>query len=441
MSSRLLVVFLQEYLLRVRKRSFLLSTVLTPLLIASIFVLPTLFMTMNTERGSSLCVADESGVLIGPLRTALADTSKAPAADPPTGRSDDAPDRSQLSILDEPINSRSRDALLADLGRRVANEEIDAALYIPNDVLEGGECRYYARNVSDFRRNQRLERAIDRAVRDARIARSNLDAETVKRLLAAPGFSTFKVTPSGAASKDEGRTFIVAYILGYLFYMMLAIYSAQMLRVVLEEKTSRSAEVIISVVRPSELVGGKILASAAVALTQMIVWALVIWGITMQAGGGSGMSAVLSDGFSQSGLTAGTFAIFGAYFLLGFLFYATIFGAVGAMISSEEEAQQAQLPIMLPMIAATFLIILAIRDPNAPLVVICSFIPFFAPILMTVRLCVLPPPAWQIATTLALMAASAIGVTWIAGRIFRVGLLMYGKRPNLPELIKWIQQK
>ena len=439
--NRLFIVFAQEYMLKVKTRGFVIGTILTPLLLAAIFVVPTFFLSMNTQRESSLVIADESGVLLPQLERALADTTSDPADSAARSDSDHRPDRSGLTILSEPINGRSTEQLQNDLNRRVSEEQVDAFLFVPKDVLEGGECRYYARNVSDFRRNSRIERAIERAVREVRIASSNLDPEQIRRLLLQPKFSTFKVAESGKASEDEGRTFMLAYLLGFLSYIMLASYSAHMLRVVLEEKTSRSAEVIISVVRPSELVGGKILATAAVALTQMSVWAIFSVAITTQFGGSGGIAGQIIQAISDSGINASMLLLSGLYFLLGFLFYATIFGAVGALISSEEEAQQVQFPVMIPLIGSSLLMLLAIRDPDSPIIAVCSFIPFFTPILMTVRLCVLPPAPWQIAVTCLVMVLSIAAVTWIAGRIFRVGLLMYGKRPNLPELIKWIRQR
>lgn len=438
--NRMMVVAIQEFLLKVRSRGFVIGTIATPLLLAAVFVLPAMFMNMSTDRAATVVIVDESGLLADPLERALTEeaTKKTKPEQPLSGEQEQ--DRAKLTLLREPIADRPLETIVADLSKRVSSEEITGFLVLPKDALDGGECRYYALSVSDFRRNERMENAIETAVREVRIARSEIDPEVLKRLLDSPSLSTFKVGEGGEAAKDQGQTFMLAYIMGFLFYIMLTIYAAQMLRVVLEEKTSRSAEVIISIVRPSELVGGKLLANAAAALTQVTVWAVSSWVISAQMGGGGGLAAEIIDGLSSAGLSLGLVLLLGVYFLLGFLFYATLFGMVGAMVSNEEEAQQVQFPVTLPLIFASLVMLLAIRDPSGPMVQVLSFVPFFTPLLMAVRLCVLPPPLWEIVVTIVILVLSVAGVTWLSGRIFRVGLLMYGKRPNLPELIKWVRQ-
>jgi ABC-2 type transport system permease protein len=194
---------------------------------------------------------------------------------------------------------------------------------------------------------------------------------------------------------------------------------------------------MVATVRPSALMGGKILGIGTVGLTQIGIWAVLIWLISNTAGGMLGSAG--SDLLSQVGITAPMVFFFVVYFVLGFLFYAALYGAAGAMVNSDTEAQQIQTPITLPIVLALMLMFIAIRDPNNVVARIASMIPFFSPIVMMVRITVLMPPLWEIALSLAILLASIWGVLWVAGRIFRVGLLMYGKRPNLPELMKWIR--
>jgi ABC-2 type transport system permease protein len=194
---------------------------------------------------------------------------------------------------------------------------------------------------------------------------------------------------------------------------------------------------MVATVRPSTLMAGKIIGLGLVGLTQIAMWALLIVVISNSAGGMIGSAG--TDLLSRVGITFPLVFFFVVYFILGFLFYSALYGAAGAMINSDMEAQQIQLPITLPIVAALMIMFLAIRDPGNAAVRVCSMIPFFSPIVMMVRITVLMPPVWEIALSVAILLLSIWGVLWVAGRIFRVGLLMYGKRPDLPELVKWIR--
>jgi ABC-2 type transport system permease protein len=265
-----------------------------------------------------------------------------------------------------------------------------------------------------------------------------MNAEQIAFVLQKVPFSTYKVGEGGLIRQDEGATFGLAYAVGAVFYISLLIYGAMMLRAALEEKTSRSAEVMVSTVRSSTLMAGKILGIGLVGLTQIGIWMAILGLASLWAG--SARPEFLQDvDLSAMGVSVPMVLLFILYFIAGFILYAGLFGAIGAMVNSETEAQQLQMPITLPILVAFMLMFLVIRDPDATVARVLSLIPFFAPILMAVRICVLMPPAWEIALSLVILAASIAGIIWVAGRIFRVGLLMYGKRPNLPELMKWIR--
>lgn len=420
---RMLIVARQEYLLRVRTRAFLIGTLLVPVFMAGLFILPGLFMTMNVGKPTRLAVVDETGVLLDPLQAALRDTTK-------TGER-------LYTLVAEAGAGRGREELEKDLGARVAAGEYGGFFIIPGDVLEGGDVTFYAENVSDFRKMEGFDGAVDAAVREVRISRTNLSPEIVREVLQNVKFETFKVGKTGEARKDSGTTFGLAYAVGFIFYISLLGFGMMMLRAALEEKTSRSAELMVATVRPSALMGGKILGLGLVGLTQIAVWALLVWIIGNSASGmlGAGGGEILG----QIGISSPLMVFFVIYFVLGFLFYSALFGAAGAMVNSDTEAQQVQTPIMLPIIFALMLMFIAIRDPGNTVARVASMIPFFSPIVMMVRITVLMPPLWEIGLSLLILLASIWGVMWAAGRIFRVGLLMYGKRPDLPELMKWIR--
>jgi ABC-2 type transport system permease protein len=422
--NKLITVLRQEYLLKVRTKAFLFGTFVVPLLMAGLTVVPGFLMSMSVGKPGTFAVVDGSGVMLDPLQRALNDSTKA--------------GQRLYDLVEEPAAGRSSDALARDLGTRVAEGKLAGFIILPDTIIAGGEAAFYAENVSDFQRNEKIQHALEKAVREVRINRSRLDAAQVTGILKDVPLTTFKVGQGGEVRKDRGSTFAVAYAVGFIFYFALVLYGSMMVRAVLEEKTSRSAEVMVATVRASTLMGGKILGIGAVALTQLAIWGAILGLFSLYASSGA-VTLLGPGGLGQFGLNPSIAVFFPFYFILGFMFYAAIFAAVGAMVSSENEAQQLQFPISMPLILAFLLMLLAIRDPNAPLVRVCSFIPFFSPILMMVRICVQMPPAWEILASLAVLALSIAGVIWVAGRVFRVGILMYGKRPNLPELMKWIR--
>lgn len=421
--GRIWVVVRQEYLMKVRTKAFLFGTFVVPVLFAAMGVLPAYFMNKSVEKPGTYAVVDESGVIFEPLGRALDDSTKI--------------GERLFTLLPEPVNGRNREDLKRQLGTRVAAGELAGFFVVPADAVDGGEVSFGATSVSDFRRNESIHASINEAVREVRISRTKLDPAEVKAVMKSVPLSTFKVGERGELKKDSGTTFLVAYFFGICLYVVLLMYGQMMLRAALEEKTSRSSEVMVATIRASTLMAGKIIGIGLVGLTQVAIWAAVV--VLFSSGSASFMPAGSQEILSEIGITPVMGIFFVVYFLLGFLFYAALFGAVGAMVNSETEVQQAQWPVMIPLLTSFMFMFMALRDPNAPLVRIVSLIPFSSPILMMVRICVVTPPWWEIALSLVLLLVFIWGAMWFAGRIFRVGLLMYGKRPTLPELVKWVR--
>jgi ABC-2 type transport system permease protein len=421
--GRIWVVVRQEYLMKVRTKAFLFGTFLVPLLFAAMGVLPAYFMNKSVEQPGTYAIVDETGLLVGPLTRALDDSSK-------TGQ--------RLFTLEvEPVGGRNREDLKRDLGTRVAAGELAGFFLVPGDAVDGGEVAFGATSVSDFQRNESIHTSLNEAVREVRISRTSLDPAQVKAVMKPVPLSTFKVGEKGEVKKDSGTTFMVAYAFGICLYMILLIYGGMMLRAALEEKTSRSSEVMVATIRASTLMAGKIIGIGLVGLTQVSIWAFLV--ALFSSSSAAFMPAGSQEILAEIGITPIMGIFFVVYFLLGFFFYASLYGAVGAMVSSETEAQQAQWPLMIPLMVAFMFMFGALRDPNAPLVRIVSLIPLFSPILMMVRICIVTPPWWEIGLSVVLLLVFIWGAMWTAGRIFRVGLLMYGKRPTLPELVKWVR--
>jgi ABC-2 type transport system permease protein len=237
----------------------------------------------------------------------------------------------------------------------------------------------------------------------------------------------------GKGRKAGDIQFWTVFILGFAMYMVTIFYGLNVLRAVITEKSSRIMEVLLSSLTPAELLGGKIFGVAAVGLTQVAIW--VGAGLVATAPGAITAASMIRD--ANFNWTTGIF--FGIYFLLGYLLYSSLCAALGAMVNSEQEAQQFQFVIMLPLILSFFYMFKAARAPNDPLVVALSLFPFSTPLVMYARIVLGAAPTWQIALSIALTATTVAGVIWLCARIYRVGVLMYGKKPNLPEIIKWIR--
>ena len=218
-----------------------------------------------------------------------------------------------------------------------------------------------------------------------------------------------------------------------ILYMTILLWGIAVQRSIIEEKNNRVIEVLLSSLRATDLLGGKILGVGSVGLTQYAIWAIFAVGLSMY---GMNMGA-----FSQlSVFSATTLIFFIVYYLLGFLFYSTLFASIGSVCNTDQEAQQLQTPVVMCLVFTIIIPMAVIQNPDGTFATIVSMIPFFAPIVMFMRINILTPPAWQIALSIAILILSIFIAGKIAAKIFRVGILMYGKRPSLPEMIRWLKR-
>lgn len=432
-------VICQEYVNRVRNRGFVIGTVLFPVLMAVLMFLPAALMTVDVEKAARYPVIDSTGVVFAELTTALADSTKS------GDRLYVLEDFLAQAVADEGWESYAAEHPGAGpvdfLSAQVEREEIGGFFVIPRGFLEGTRAAaFYARNVSDDLRNRRFRQSLEEAARTHRIELSGLPAEEVARILRPTDFATFRIGEGGEASEDRGQTFFLAYIFSFLFYLLLIFSGISAMRATLEEKTARTAELMVSSVRPIHLMGGKILGITGTSLTQIGIWFLSGAVLLQQGRSLPGQISSVANMIDSVSPSPAILVVFFLFFVLGFLFYSGLFVSIGAMVNSETEAQSLQTPATMPIVVAFMLMFLGIRSPDGVLTTVLSMIPFFSPILMTVRACVVMPPLWQIALSAGFLLVGTWISIWIAARIFRVGLLMYGKRPNLPELVRWIRQ-
>lgn len=424
----------REYLTRVKSRGFWIATLVLPVAMAAIVVLPSV-IAMKSRGSLRLAVVDELGGVAADLERRLAAPLAAPADGAEALAAGSSPDqRSAISIEAVELTADAT-ALRAELDRRVLAGEVDAWIWISAAGLERDEVEYHAESVSNFMTQERLERALSRAVAQRRLEREGFDVERVTRLVRGVELETVRISETGSRKEAGLAGFFLAYFLFFLLYTVVAIYGQQVMNGVLEEKSSRIVEVLISTVRPSELMVGKLAGIGLAGLTQ-----LGIWMVTMLALSTPGvLGAMMVAGGRLPTVSAGLVVHFLLLFLLGFFLFSSLYATVGAATNNAQEAQQFAGIVVPFLVAPVFFMVPVINDPDSTLSVVASLVPPFTPLLMMLRIAVKTPPAWQILLGYLLTAGFVAGLVWVCARIYRVGILMYGKKPTFGELWRWLR--
>ena len=429
------IIIEREYNQRVRKKSFIITTLLMPLLFIGLMVIPIILATSKSEKRRDIYVVDMSGLIAPQLND------------------------------QEGIRYMQSDRDPEELKRE---DGVFGVLVIGAEVMEGtADIQLYSHQAATLEIQSSITRQI-RAVIEAERLRS-YDIENLPEILESIRtnvyISSFRIDSSGGVKESSAAASMgLAYVLGFMIYMIVIIYGAMVMQGVIEEKNSRVLEIMVSSVKPFDLMMGKVLGIALVALTQLLIWVLFIMlagTAVMQMFSGQLADAVMS---AQDGLAAMPevrmnpemlnmittltdpvymFKLLGAfliYFLGGYLLYSSLFAAIGSAVDNVTDAQQLQLPVTLPIIASIMIMMSVMRDPNSSLAVWSSMIPFSSPVIMIARI-PYGVPAWQIILSVALLYATFLGTIWFAGKIYRVGIFMYGKKPTLKEIIKWARYK
>ena len=411
-------VIRREFLERVRSRWFWVSALLVPLFLAALILLPAAFASSG-----------------GPKRIVVVD-----------GTSSSVGRRVAEALRAGPVFQASRVAdapgVIDSLMREVGAKRIDGVLVLAGDVVGTGAAEYRATNVSSLRDIGELQRVLGGVVTTARLERAGIDPAVMARAEQSIRLATQKISGSETTGESSAQSFSLAYFMGIILYMVILMYGVNVKSSVLEEKTTRIVEVLVSSIRPFALLCGKVAGVGAVSLLQLAIWGVAGRVLLSQRAALAGRMGGLDSGgglFQVPHVSTATAVIFLAYFLGGFLLYSAMFAAVGAMSSSEQEAQQAQQPIVLVLVASFLSMFALLNDPNSPLSVTLSLVPFTSPIAMPVRWAAGDLPPLQLAASLVLLAAGIVVVTWVAARIYRVGILMTGKRPNIQELVRWVK--
>jgi ABC-2 type transport system permease protein len=325
---------------------------------------------------------------------------------------------------------------LATLNADVDNKRLDGYLWL--SVRPGTrqlEATYTSRGSADFLGKDRMQDSIGHALVREELMKRGATSEEVRALLTHVDLKTLQVTNGKAANADASKGFWSAYLMAFMLYFAVVFYGVNVAQSVVAEKTSRVFEVLLASAKPESLMLGKLLGVGAVGLTQMAVW---IFFILLLSSSSLWMNMGLG-GLATYGLTPLRLIFFVLYFLLGFFFYSSLSAGLGATVSQESEVQQFNMLIVLPQLIGLMLIVYILSNPGALPVVLLSLFPPCTPIVMCLRMAAMPVPAWQLALSLVLMVLSTYGMAWVASRIYRVGILMYGKRPTLPEMLRWLR--
>lgn len=438
--SKISLILQREYLSRVRKKSFIVMTILGPLLFAGMMVIPGWLASLEDKEEKLLAVVDHTNLYTDKIQNT-----------------------ELLKFEFLPVNAES------DLKSNFSNSKYYAFLVIEDDLLKKPDAiRLYSEKQITIDVKEHVARSLRQYLSEEKLKSfdiEGLDAIMNEMSKVKVDISTIKLGGDGTEKQSSTEmAMVVSFVFAFLTYMFVFIYGAQVMRGVMEEKTSRIVEVIISSVKPFQLMMGKIIGIALVALTQLLLWvaltALILFGvkaafvkdvpvnkmqqIEMAAGESVQIESAGNFDFGKIWEMIKSFEpvkmllLFVFYFIGGYLIYAALFAAVGSAIDNEADSQQFMLPVTIPIILSLYVAIAVFRNPMSDIAFWFSMIPLTSPIVMMARV-PFDIPGWQIALSMFLLVAGFIFTTWFAARIYRTGILMYGKKVNYKELWKWFR--
>lgn len=448
--SKFFAVVKHEYKKVVLKWSFLIGTFLLPFLAACMTFVPALIFSIKGEP-TKIAVVDPSGKIFSRLNDKLAterisektrqaaveSLSNIDASQTEKLRSTTAQFAQQYRLELVDAKGLTPDAVRTLLVKKIMDGDSDAYLIIPNDPGDpDAQYEFRSRRGGDMVGNEVFEDAVNDAVRSQRLSDAKISEDELSKLSSKVTFDTMGLDESGREKSSEG-IWVASFIIGLMIYITLTIYGQAIMAAVVEEKETRIAEILFSSARPFELMMGKLVGVGLAGLTQLGIWVTSAAALVGVAIARSGIADLAS---SVPTITPVMIVYFLVFFLLGFFLYASIFALIGSMVTTVQEGGQFAFPPIMIMLAAFYFSFLVIRDPNSNASFWASVAPFLSPITMPVRILAETPPLWQILLAIGLDLLAIIFLVWVASRVYRVGMLMYGKRATIPEVFKWIRQ-
>ena len=437
--SNISLIIQREFNERVRKKSFIITTILMPVLMIALMVAPALIMEYSGSETKRIAVIDRSGLVAPRLE-------------------------SNAEVVFEPVD------LELDSARRQLTDRF-GVLWIGADILENpSDVKLYANSSSSLSLESAITGQIEQILETEKLKAYEIDnlQQILDAVKTTVTLQTFRNDQSQEEESQAPSTVVATatgYVLGFVLYMFLLIYGSMVMQSVIEEKNNRVLEVMVSSVRPFDLMMGKILGVAAVAVVQVVIWGVLIVGVgsfvlpqlmPAEAMAGveavrQGMPAAATEGMDPEmlqalaavtdlGYVVKIFVCLLLFVFGGYLLYSAMFAAVGSAVDNVQDASQLQMPVTLPIILALLMMLAVIKDPNSSLAFWFSIIPFTSPVVMMARI-PYDIPLWEIVLSLVVLYASFVAMVWFAGKIYRVGIFMYGKKPTFKELLKWVRYK
>ena len=439
--NTIFIIIKREYMVRVRKKSFIVMTILAPLIIFGFYAIIG-WAAVSSINQKKIAVIDQSGQFADKFKND-----------------------------DETVYAYPKQSL-AEAKKGFVKQGYDALVYIPKDVIEKPKTvQIFAEKSVSLTLKSNVQRAISKEIETIKLKEAGITQEIIRDAKVNVSAQTISLSDEGEKSSNSIITTIISGFCAFLIYLSVILYGTQVMRGVMEEKTSRIVEVIISSVKPFQLMMGKIVGVALVGLTQFMLWIILTVGlftigtqligqpkdkqqsaVSSRMGGMPGQDDVQQEMAAADNPVADVMKAIGTlnvplilgcflfYFLGGYLLYSSLLGAIGAAVDSETETQQFMFPVMMPIIAAIAFAQIAIKDPDGPLAFWTSMIPLTSPVVMMVRI-PFGVPVWQLALSMVLLVLGFLGAIWLAARIYRVGILMYGKKTSFRELSKWVFYK
>lgn len=404
-----------EFLEKVKSKAFLISLVLMPIIMVGFGVLPGILASREDEKTQTIGIIDDTGMISGALERRLNEKYTLSDGQP------------NYLIKDlKTIDAGTPEQLKSLANALVSGGDIEGYFTIPSSVYDSGKVEYRSDNVGNFRIIERFSRTIEEVVVERRLADKGYDPALVRKLTTNIDVRPFKVSREG---DEKDSNFLETFFSAYIFIMMLmflVLTSGQLLiRSVVEEKSSRVIEVLLSSCSANDLMVGKILGLSGLGLLQIMIWAVIGAGLSLKFG---------SNVFATANIP-----LLMVYFVLGYLMYAAIFVAAGSPVTTEQEAQQITSYVSLTLVFPIVLAVPAMQNPDSMLIKILTFIPLMTPAFMLLRIPIQMPETWEILTTIGILVFSTLFCMWAAGKIFRIAILVYGKRPSMGELLQWLR--
>lgn len=439
MSSNIGIIIAREFNERVGKKSFVITTLLMPVLMLLLMAAPAAIMMLSTPDDTEIAVVDQSGIMMPELAARAADL-----------------DFVTLTATDQPLDSV------------IADDRYDAVIFIGQDIVDNpSNAALYNRDAGSMEVEMLASNAIKKVVEDERLKAYSIEnlSKILDEVNVDVHLSTLRIDESGnQESFSSGVSYGMGMVMTFVLYMFLLLYGQMVMTSIIEEKNNRVLELVVSSVKPMQLMMGKIIGVGLVAVVQVVIWGVLLClmsafllpailpaDLSAQVAMASAGDMDLSSSFDPDMINAlatftsvGYIATMMGYMLMflvgGFLFYASIFAAIGSAVDNIQDASQLQTFAVLPIILALVFSLAVVSDPNGTMSVWMSMIPFTSPMVMLARI-PFGIPVWQIWVSAAILFASFVAMAWIAGKIYRIGIFMYGKKPSIADLVRWARYK